>query len=446
MKMELYNYAISPIVFPAEKEVTITIRPLGAHVAFQQKEYEIRLMDIDNLSSTANEVQHIAPCGDGCIRVTAVFHGEKEHYIRIYDGDRRVVQLSVYSLAPDMAGRLPFRGDLHMHTCRSDGREEPAVVAANYRAKGYDFLSITDHSRYYPSLEAMRRFADIPTVYNLVLGEEVHLPMTNVHIVNFGGLNTVNGLIREKEAYADVNGDPDRLALHGNPPTSMSLEEYKKAIAEFAETLTVPEDVDRTSYAVCVWAFNKIREADGLAIFAHPYWLADVFHVSDPLTHCLMENHPFDAFEVLGGENYYQQNGYQAALYYEEWKHGRVHPIVGSTDSHGSTEHNRNSDICSTIVFSPANERKALITSIKDKYSVAVDTISKEYRLVGEERFQRYACFLLDNWYPIHDRFCAEEGRWMKEYLTGNTEGAMDVLQVLGGKVQALFDKYFVTL
>ena len=53
MKMELHNYAVSPIVFPVEKEVTITIRPLGAHVAFQQKEYEIRLMDIDNLSSTA---------------------------------------------------------------------------------------------------------------------------------------------------------------------------------------------------------------------------------------------------------------------------------------------------------------------------------------------------------------------------------------------------------
>ena len=444
MKMELHNYAISPIVFPAEKEVTVTIRPLGAHVAFQNKEYEVQLLDIDNRFSGANEVQRITPCEDGCIRVTAAFHGEKEHYIRIYDGDKRIVQLSVYSLAPDMAGRLPFRGDLHMHTCRSDGREEPAVVAANYRAKGYDFLSITDHGRYYASLEAMRRFADIPTVYNLVPGEEVHLPLTDVHIVNFGGLHTVNGLIKELASYADVNGDPAQMALHGDPAEAVSKEEYQQIIAEYEKNFDVPEDVSRTEYAVCCWAFDQIRKADGLAIFAHPYRLANVFHVSDPLTHCLMENHPFDAFEVLGGENYYQQNGYQAALYYEEWKHGRVHPIVGSTDSHGSTEHNRNGDICSTIVFSPANERKALIGSIKDKYSVAVDTISKEYRLVGEERFQRYACFLLDNWYPIHDKFCADEGHWMKEYLTGNTDGAMDVLQVLGGKVQALFDKYFV--
>ena len=43
----------------------------------------------------------------------------------------------------------------------------------------------------------------------------------------------------------------------------------------------------------------------------------------------------------------------------------------------------RNGDICSTIVFAHANERTDIIQSIKDKYSVAVDTISKEYRLVG---------------------------------------------------------------
>jgi len=247
------------------------------------------------------------------------------------------------------------------------------------------------------------------------------------------------------QAYTDIGGDPKGLALHGNPPFALEDEEFAAEIAKLAETLDVPEDVDKTCYAVCVWAFDQIRKADGLGIFAHPYWLANTFHVSDPFTHHMMETHPFDAFEVLGGERYYQQNGYQTALYYEEWRKGRVHPIVGSTDSHGSTELNKNSrDVCSTIVFSPANERKALIESIKEKYSVAVDTISKEYRLVGEERFQRYACFLMDKWYPIHDRFCEAEGMWMKEYLTGNTEGAMDVLAVLGPKMKALFDKYFV--
>ena len=446
MKPELHNYAIYPIVFPEGREVEITIRPLGHHAAFRSESYTILLHEMDNMYSKRNQaLENVKPCEDGCIRFKATFTGEREHFVYVREGDRTVVRLSVYSLAPDMSCRLPFRGDLHVHTNRSDGREEPAVTAANYRAKGYDFMAITDHNRYYPSLEAMRRFADIPTIFNLVPGEEVHMPLTDVHIVNFGGLHTVNGMIDNKNAYVDVNGDPDMLSVNGQPAPTMTEEQFREMIKEKAAALTdLPEDVDPVSYSVCKWAFDQIRAADGLAIFAHPYWLVSVFNVSDPLTQYLMETKAFDAFEVLGGENYYQQNGFQTVLYYEEWKKGRIHPIVGSTDSHGSTEHNRNGDICSTIVFSPVNERKALITAIKDRYSVAVDTISKEYRLVGEERFQRYACFLMDNWYPIHDRFCADEGHWMKEYLTGNTDGAMDVLQVLGGKVQALFDKYFV--
>ncbi len=444
MKRELYNYEIFPMVFPAEREIHLTVRSLGGRGGLEASSYCVEIIAIDTYPPVCDVALTVSPDADGCLRFSNVFHGEKEHYIRIYDGDRRVVQLSVYSLAPDMACRLPFRGDLHMHTCRSDACEIPAVVAANYRAKGYDFLSITDHDRYYPSLEAIEAFSALDTTYTLVPGEEVHLPLTNVHIVNFGGLHSINGLINDTPSYTEVNGDPDRLSAIGEPGPARTREAYCEEIKKLADELTVPEGVDPLSYATCLWAFNHIREADGLAIFAHPYWLANVFHVSEALTHHLMETCAFDAFEVLGGENYYQQNGYQTALYYEEWKHGRVHAIVGSTDSHGSTEHNRNCTICSTIVFSTVNERKALIDSIKGRYSVAVDTISKEYRLVGEERFQRYACFLMENWYPLHDAVCQQEGYWMKAYATHSDEEAETVLKVISPRVKALFDKFFL--
>jgi len=450
MKAELYNYSIYPIVFPEGKEVTLTIRPLGAHAAFAPKAYTIYLLDIDDWNSDKNIRIPVVPDEDGCIRFKTTFYGEKEHYVKVTElankQDQTVVQLSVYSLAEDLASRLPLRGDLHVHSNGSDGRQAPDITAANYRGWGYDFMAITDHHRYYPSLRAMRALKDIPSMFNLVPGEEVHLPGTDVHLVNFGGLYSINGLLKEKEAYTDVHGDPNSLALEGNPPYALTPEEFRAQIEALAQTLDIPDTVDKTSYTTCVWAFDRIREADGLGIFAHPYWLWRVFNVSDPFTRLMMENAPFDAFEVLGGENYYQQNGYQTALYYEEWKKGRVHPIVGSTDSHNSLEHNRNATICSTIVFSPANERKALITSIKEKYSVAVDTISKEYRLVGEERFQRYACFLMDNWFPLHDRYCAQEGFWMNEYLSGNTDAgtAMAILKKICSATKALYDRYFI--
>ena len=115
---------------------------------------------------------------------------------------------------------------------------------------------------------------------------------------------------------------------------------------------------------------------------------------------------------------------------------------MGSTDSHNSTEHNRNGAVCSTIVFAHENERTDLLASIRDRYSVAVDTISKEYRLVGEFLLQKYACFLMENWFPIHDRVAAMDGELMREYYLGEADASE--LALTRKKAEDLLDKYFV--
>lgn len=38
-----------------------------------------------------------------------------------------------------------YRGNLHTHTSRSDGKRSVAQVASDYRSRGYDFVSLTDH-------------------------------------------------------------------------------------------------------------------------------------------------------------------------------------------------------------------------------------------------------------------------------------------------------------
>lgn len=38
-----------------------------------------------------------------------------------------------------------YRGNLHMHTTRSDGRKTPEEAMAAYRDAGYDFVALTDH-------------------------------------------------------------------------------------------------------------------------------------------------------------------------------------------------------------------------------------------------------------------------------------------------------------
>ena len=159
-----------------------------------------------------------------------------------------------------------------------------------------------------------------------------------------------------------------------------------------------------------------------------------------------MKNKWFDAFEVLGGENYYEHNGFQTHRYYDDRANGIKYPVVGSTDSHSSYTENRNALICKTIVFAPECERKTLIKSIKDFYSVAVDTIDINFRLVGETRLCKYACFLLKYFFPLHDEMCWEEGRLMKQYVTGTDEEkaeAKKLLCAINGRMKRQREKYF---
>ena len=98
--------------------------------------------------------------------------------------------------------------------------------------------------------------------------------------------------------------------------------------------------------------------------------------------------------------------------------------------------------IATTFVFTQENERASIIQSIKDKYSVAVDTISTEYRLIGEPRLVKYTRFILDEFTPLHDELCYEEGRLMKAHVIGD-ETAAAGLTLINGRMDKLFKKYF---
>jgi hypothetical protein len=81
----------------------------------------------------------------------------------------------VLNLPFSQPGRF-FRGNLHTHSTRSDGRLEPAAVVAAYRERGYDFLALTDHfmERFGYRITDTRslRTPDFTTL----LGAELHTP------------------------------------------------------------------------------------------------------------------------------------------------------------------------------------------------------------------------------------------------------------------------------
>ena len=450
MKQVLYNYDVYPKAFLGDAEKCITVQPLGDHVSFaKDKTYTVKVLKVNQGNQrhyperSGRTTLTATPDADGCLRFSAFFEGEGEHFINLYDDseEKPFCTLSVYSLEQDMAGRIPLRGDLHLHTCRSDGRECPTTVASNYRGHGYDFTVISDHHRYYPSLEVIAQFEGLSDL-TVVAGEEVHLPLNDVHYVNFGGSYSINALVTPGK---NQEKDGDSLAwrsLDGKAPDPMTKEEFCEMIRERAAKVPLEHESERLSYAVLEWTHEHVRAGGGLGIFPHPYWLCQVMHLPEEYTEYVYRNKPFDAFEVLGGETYYSHNGFQTGLYYEMKQKGFDPPVVGSTDSHGSTEHNSKALICSTVVFAKENTRGALIEAIKEKYSVAVDTISTEYRLVGDFRWLKYGSFLMENYFPLHDLACRAEGYYLNRYFAGD-KNAEAVLMAMKGQIPNMQKKYF---
>lgn len=457
MKEVLYNYDIFPKVFLTNEEQNITIKPLGAHADFDPSiTYTVLVRE-----SAVSEERHFEglPCTrrfekkceiDGTIRLSLSCANEGMYQIQLFKPEekKRFCELRVYALNHDMAGRFPFRGDLHLHSIRSDGDEDPGYVAANYRGHGYDFMALTDHRRYYPSLEARKKMGisrdDTSPITDLLVacGEEVQIPLTDIHYINFGGKYSLNALI-DGNCNQELNGDdPFARSLDGNCPAVMPREDYEKDIRERAKSVDRENEAERLAYAALEWTYEHIKDANALGIFVHPFWYCSTCHVSEDFTRYIYEHKPFDAFEVLGGETYYQQNGLQSILYYEEKAKGFESAVVGSTDSHNSTEYNNKALVCSTIAFAKANKTSELVSAIKDKYSVAVDTLSKEYRLVGSFRFAKYGAFLMDEYYPLHDQLCAVEGLYLRRYLAGDAKAPV-ILATLKGQVQQLQEKYF---
>ncbi|MBQ7058185.1 MAG: hypothetical protein IJM83_02620, partial [Firmicutes bacterium] len=309
----LEEYDVFPLVTACGKESRMTIRPTGGRQIFVPgKEYQLEVCAFEQgeplyfpLSGSFKK-ETIRANQEGGFEVTHLFSSEQAYYLRFSDPDGNILyEYPVYAVNDDLQKRYPFWGDLHLHTTCSDGAQTPEVMTADCRAHGYDFLAITDHRRYYPSLRAIDFCRNLPTELCVCPGEEVQLSAANgrindVHIINFGGEYSINALF-PGEQRSEVGTDPAIRSLFGKCPEACSQEAYNALMTRLTEEIRVPAGVDPYPAASCKWIFEEIRKAGGLGILAHPYWLNNVFHIPAGLLDYLVENRIFDAMEVLGG-------------------------------------------------------------------------------------------------------------------------------------------------
>jgi hypothetical protein len=418
MRSEDRNYDIAPKIVPAGAQSRVTIRPRYVRL---RGPLRISLNSLEGLGSAQPAVIETIAAADGSVSFECVFPSEQEYLVAVEDTagsqPRFVAELRIYAVGPDLLHRRPFKGDLHMHSARSDGVEEPPYVAASCRCIGMDFMALTDHRKYLPSLEAIRALADCPSDLVLFTGEEVHPPDSLVHILNIGGSASVNELF--------------------------STEAYVRGVDRVAAALgSVPADC-RRAYAACLWCFERIREFGGISILAHPYWLThNAYNICEPLLALLFEHMPFDALEVIGGyaSVYREANSLQAARYHEERSRGRHIPALASSDAHGCDKGELFGWYWS-VVFSPTLTLADIAASIRGEYCVAVETLPGEQpRITGPFRLVKYAHFLLREVFPLHDEIASEEGRLMLRWLAGDAQ-AREVLALYRGRTARLYDR-----
>jgi hypothetical protein len=431
MKKEHLSFDIFPCIVRADSEAIVTIRPLFDHCRFTDGQtYRVRLIPAEGLPGEVrwpeNQPMALTP-QNGALHVPCRFGPEQEYVLAVNrdsdePGSPPLAEFRLYALDGDLFARRPYKGDTHLHTHHSDGKESPAYVAASGRKIGMDFLAITDHGRHFPSLEAIAAFQGVPTDLRIYPGEEVHPPDNRVHMVNFGGAFSVNELFWQ--------------------------DSYLPEVQALAETLThLPEGVERYQFASCTWVFEKIRQGGGLGIFCHPYWYSrQRYDVPHTITDLLFEHQPYDALELIGGyfRHEIESNTLQVARYHEERARGKRIPIVGVSDAHGCETGNLFGWYY-TIVFSPSTDLPDLIANIKNLNSVAVEALPGEtVRAYGPFRLVRYAQFLLREILPLHDELCQEEGRLLLTHAAGDVH-AVEALRPLQGRVARLYDHLWQT-
>ena len=132
-----FNYNVWPSVIIADKVSRMTIT--AAERAYMIPDGEVFTLKIVSVNTDENyyepsEYKTLEVSAEGgALSFDFEFVGEGEHLIQLISEDRVIDSFVVYSLYEDLYERIPLKGDLHSHSCRSDGSRDAASQAGHYR-------------------------------------------------------------------------------------------------------------------------------------------------------------------------------------------------------------------------------------------------------------------------------------------------------------------------
>lgn len=190
-----------------------------------------------------------------------------------------------------------YKGNLHMHTDRSDGHASLPEALHIYEKNGYDFVAVTDHRRPGATIE--------PGTAGIV--DDTEIRMNNMLLLSgvewdTGGRNT------------DEEGDVPTFHILGIGMTSCHTQEFAKIRHPQPQQIV-----------------DVIRADGGMAVLAHPSW-----SVMDPAA--LADLHGIDATEIYNAVSSIPWNGDRcdSSDWFDIWAthYGICMPAVAGDDTH----------------------------------------------------------------------------------------------------------------
>ena len=157
-----------------------------------------------------------------------------------------------------------FKGNIHSHTTVSDGTVDPEKQAADYRAMGYDFLSLTDHN-------VMLTHSHLSSEDFLMLpGWERDIPLEEkvkcIHVVGLFPADTP-----DDTEVSRPKGDPAQMSMQ-DLLDQMRTENAFTVIAHPLWSRMEPEEVRALNSFDAIEVFNTGTERLCHAGRADVYW------------------------------------------------------------------------------------------------------------------------------------------------------------------------------
>lgn len=269
-----------------------------------------------------------------------------------------------------------YRGNLHMHTTRSDGRVEPAAAVETYRRNGYDFIALTDHRR--PGVTIENGESRIPDDWDGVQG---HV-LTDLNSARPDSVTAASVTAKDMLILSGVEWDTGGINsdLPGDVPCWHILGIGMTSCVH-GESLRI------VRHPTPQYIVDTIHADGGIAILAHPCW-----SVMDPAS--ITKVHGFAAAEIYNAvsENPWNGNRADSSVWFDLWATNQhiLMPAVAGDDAHSYS-----GDQCQsfTMVKAESLTRDGIIAALdKSAFYASQGPVLKDVLLDREKHEIRIDC------------------------------------------------------